>query len=62
MIRKIIAFFICSIALICPYRLRIIYVEGLGWITQLFYLTYIGILKIIINEISKETSELKSTR
>ncbi len=57
MVRKFFAFIYCGIGLLLPYKLRIIYVEGLGWITQFFYLTYVGILKFIISELEKAKLE-----
>lgn len=53
MFRKIIAFIICSIAIVLPWRLRCLYSEALGWITQFFYRNYIAILKYIIAELEK---------
>ncbi|MFC1698404.1 hypothetical protein ACFL1I_00400 [Candidatus Omnitrophota bacterium] len=53
MLRKAIAFVICSIGIILPLRLRIIYSEILGWITQFMYLNYVLILKFIIKELKK---------
>ncbi len=53
MIRKLIAFIICSIGVLLPWRLRCLYIEVLGWITQFFYFSYFFILKFIINELEK---------
>ncbi len=47
------AFFLLSLGLILPWRLRCLYIELLGWITQFFYLSYIVLLKFIINELQK---------
>ncbi len=57
MVRKFLAFIYCGIGILLPYKLRILYVEGLGWVTQFFYLTYIGIFKIIISELEKAKLE-----
>jgi hypothetical protein len=51
--RKCLAFFICAIGVLLPWRARIIFSEILGWITQFIYLNYIVILKFIINELEK---------
>jgi hypothetical protein len=51
--RKSIAFLVCSVGLILPWRLRCLYSEILGWITQFIYLNYIGLLKFIIAELQK---------
>lgn len=53
MFRKIVAFFLCGFAILLPWRLRCLYVEFLGWVVQSFYLTYVVILKVIINELHK---------
>ena len=57
--RKILAFCICSIALILPWRLRCLFSEMIGWVVQFFYLTYIGILKYIVKELEQEQSREK---
>jgi len=57
MFKKIIAFFICSIALILPWRLRCLYSEALGWVTQFFYFNYFSILKVIVRELEKAKGE-----
>lgn len=56
-IRKIMAFILCGIGLILPWKLRCIYIEILGWITQFFYLSYIVILKFILQELQKAKAE-----
>lgn len=53
MFRKIIALILLSVGLILPWRLRCLYIEGLGWITQFFYLSYVVLLKYILTEIRK---------
>ena len=57
MLKKIIAFIICSIGVIIPFKLRCLYTEILGWITQFFYLSYVTILKFIITELEKAKLE-----
>lgn len=57
MFRKIVSFIICSVGILLPWRLRCLYSEMLGWITQFFYLSYITILKFIINELKKAELE-----
>ncbi len=51
------AFVLCGIGLILPWKLRCIYIEILGWITQFIHLTYIVILKFIIKELEKAKAE-----
>ncbi len=53
MIRKTMAFFICSIGVLLPNRLRCLFSEVLGWITQFIYFNYFAILKFIIKELDK---------
>ncbi|MFA5260515.1 MAG: hypothetical protein WC450_04740 [Candidatus Omnitrophota bacterium] len=53
MFRKILAFIFLSIGILLPWKLRCLYVEFLGWITQALYFTYVVILKFIINELQK---------
>ena len=60
MFRKIVAFIICSVAILLPYKLRIIFVEGLGWVTQFLYLSYVTVLKFIIDELAKNKLENKT--
>jgi hypothetical protein len=51
--RKCLAFALCSFGLLLPWRLRCLYSEMLGWITQFFYLNYVIILRLILNELEK---------
>jgi len=60
MFRKSIAFFLLCIGIILPWRLRCLYIELLGWITQFFYLSYITILKFIISELQKAQVETEN--
>ena len=48
------------IGLLLPWRLRILYSEILGWITQLVYFTYYGIFNFILSELRKAESENKN--
>lgn len=57
MFRKIVAFMLLSLGIILPWRLRCLYIELLGWITQFFYLSYVVILKFIISELEKAQLE-----
>lgn len=57
MIRKILAIILCGLGLILPWKLRCIYIEILGWITQFIYLSYIVILKFILKELEKAKQE-----
>lgn len=50
---RLIGFIICVLALFMPWRLRILFGEILGWITQFIYYTYFGILNYILAEIKK---------
>jgi len=52
--KRILAIIICSLGLILPCRLRIIYIEIVGWITQFVYLIYFSILKFIVKNLVKQ--------
>lgn len=54
MFKKILAFLICGIGILLPPRLRCLYSEVLGWITQFLYLSYFKVLKFIINELRND--------
>lgn len=51
------AIILCGLGLIMPWKLRCIYIEILGWITQFIYLSYIVILKFILKELEKAKLE-----
>ena len=53
MISRFIGIFISIIGLMLPWRLRILFSEFLGWVTQLVYFTYFGIFNFILNELRK---------
>jgi len=59
-LRKILAFMVCLLGLLLPSRLRVLYSEALGWITQFVYLNYIVILKFIIKELDVSNKEAKA--
>ncbi|MGE0268514.1 MAG: hypothetical protein AB7S78_08685 [Candidatus Omnitrophota bacterium] len=56
-IRKILAILLCGFGLIMPWKMRCVYIEILGWITQFIYLSYIVILKFILKELEKAKQE-----
>ncbi|MFH1397316.1 MAG: hypothetical protein ABIH27_02025 [Candidatus Omnitrophota bacterium] len=51
-IKIIIGFFICFMALFLPYRLRILYSEIIGRIINSFYGLYIKMVEYILKEVS----------
>ena len=53
MFSRVIAFFVCLIAVLLPFRLRILFAEFVGWVVQLFYGTYYGIINFILKELKK---------
>lgn len=59
--RKFFAFLLCAVGLILPWRLRCLYSEILGWITQFFYLNYINLLNLIIAELQKAQPQTGKT-
>ncbi|MBL7197044.1 MAG: hypothetical protein ISS47_02980 [Candidatus Omnitrophica bacterium] len=52
LLQLIVSFFICSIALFLPYRLRILYSEILGRIINFFTGMYVGLMNYIIKQVS----------
>ena len=62
MISKAIGFFLCLFAVLLPWRLRILFAEFLGWLTQLIYYTYYCIFNYILRELRKADSESKRAR
>ena len=59
MFSRVIAFFVCLIAVLLPFRLRIVFAEFVGWVVQLFYETYYGIINFILKELKKAEEEGK---
>lgn len=57
MISRIIGFLICIMAVLLPWRLRIIFGEIVGWFVQIFYYTYFGIFNFILLELKKAKTE-----
>ncbi|MBK24124.1 MAG: hypothetical protein CME70_09005 [Halobacteriovorax sp.] len=53
MIGRFIGIVISLIGLILPWRLRILFSEFLGWVTQAIYFTYFGIFNFILSELRK---------
>ncbi len=51
MLSRVLAFFVCLIAVLLPYRLRIVFAEFVGWVVQFFYGTYFGIINFILKEL-----------
>jgi hypothetical protein len=51
MFGRLIAFFVCLIGLILPFRLRIIFSEILGWFIQFIYFSYFGLFNFILKEL-----------
>lgn len=53
---------ICLVGLILPWRLRVLFSEFLGWVTQAIYFTYFGIFNFILTELRKaKEAEKKET-
>jgi hypothetical protein len=52
MIRKILAFIICSVGVILPWRLRIIYSEILGWVAQAATAAYFYIVRFLVKNLA----------
>ena len=62
MISKFIGFTICVISILLPWRLRILFSEALGWMTQFIYYSYYGILNYLLSELKEENKEPKKER
>ena len=54
MIAKLYAFLVCLLAVLLPWRLRIVLSEILGWMTQAIYLSYYGIFSFILKQLKDE--------
>lgn len=48
---RLIGMFISLVGLLLPWRLRILFSEILGWMTQAIYFTYFGIFNYILKEL-----------
>jgi hypothetical protein len=62
MISKVIGLIICLVSLLLPWRLRVLFSEFLGWVTQTIYYTYYGILNFLLKELKSDqekSSEIK---
>jgi len=55
--KKVFGFILCAIAVILPWRARIIFSELLGWLAQLFYFSYYFLVKVILSNLSSKESE-----
>jgi len=51
--RPLIAFFLCAVGILLPWRLRVWYAETLGWLAQGVYWIYSSLLGIIIKSLKK---------
>lgn len=56
---RFIAFVVCVIAVLLPWRLRIVFSEILGWFVQGAYFAYYGILNYLIRELKNADGENK---
>jgi len=54
MISKLIGLLICLISILLPWRLRVLFSEFLGWVTQTIYYTYYGILNFLLKELKND--------
>jgi len=53
-VRKALAFTICLIGALLPWRLRILYSELLGWIAQGYHYLFRSLVKLIVDEVRKD--------
>ena len=54
MFGKLLGFIVSVLGLLLPWRLRVIFSEILGWITQFVYYTYYGIFNYLLKELKHE--------
>ncbi|HAF95075.1 MAG: hypothetical protein A2X34_00650 [Elusimicrobia bacterium GWC2_51_8] len=52
-LRRIMAFPLCLVGVLLPWRLRVIFSECVGWIIQFIYMNYIYTLRFILKELEK---------
>lgn len=60
---RLLGLIICLAAVLMPWRLRVVFSEALGWLTQVVYFTYYGIFNFILKELraAEEKPALKKT-
>lgn len=51
------AYLMCGISLILPHRIRVIFVEAIGWVVQFFFLLYSSLLSFILKHAGPHASE-----
>ena len=56
-LRKLLGLIICSIAVLLPWRARVLYNEALGWTAQFFYYNYYCILSFILKELGSDNKD-----
>lgn len=54
MIKRFFAVLICSIAVLLPWKLRCLFAETLGWIAQVFYVSYAKMFKFLAAQLQNE--------
>jgi hypothetical protein len=59
MLGKLLAWFVCGLAILLPWRLRVLYADLIGWLVQFLYFTYYGILNFLLAELRKAKEEKK---
>ena len=55
--RQWFAFLICLLGLVLPWRLRVLYANLLGWVTQGAYRFYQAVMRIIVEGLKKGEEE-----
>lgn len=48
---RALGFLVCAVAVLLPWRCRILFAEALGWVTQFLYFTYYGIFNYVLSEL-----------
>ncbi len=57
MISRLIAVFLCTLALILPHRLRCWLSEVVGWSLQGIYFAYYGLFNFLVKELKSASEE-----
>ena len=52
--KRAMAFIVCSIGMILPWRLRVWYADLLGWSLQGIYFVYVTAVRFLVKRLKKE--------
>lgn len=60
--RRLLGWLLCVLGLLLPHRLRVLYVEGLGWIAQGFHLLVRSLLVFILQRVKEQEAAHEARR